>query len=247
VINFFALPALASSLQAAVSGPAVWRWRDEDEDAVQQSVRIAVRRQAARFIADPARPNAAIELTPRDDTPWSTLMRELPLADFVVVGRSQAGGTGSFSGPLGESLMEAKAPVFVAQRAQPAAGEPAVIAWDGSLGAGRAIRAALPVLKDASSIAILQHVDEIDAAPGSRADPDRVIGYLAGHGLTVERTIRTHGRNVGAELLEAARGYGASLLVAGAYGHSRLGEALLGGATRTFLAARDGPHLLLAH
>jgi hypothetical protein len=41
----------------------------------------------------------------------------------------------------------------------------------------------------------------------------------------VERTIQTHGRNVGAALLKAADDFGAALLVAGAYGHSRVGEA----------------------
>jgi nucleotide-binding universal stress UspA family protein len=38
-----------------------------------------------------------------------------------------------------------------------------------------------------------------------------------------------------------------TLLVAGAWGHSRLREAVFGGATRTFLACKDGPSLLLAH
>jgi len=232
----------------AVSGASVWKLLEEDQDEAERAFRALVGKHAAR-IAQGATvvAKAVLESAPRDDTPWSTLLRELPLADFVVVAASRAGGVGSFSGPLGESLMEARAPVFVARNDKPAAGRPAVVAWDGSLGAGRAVRAALPLLKDASRVAILQHVDEIDVDAGSRADPARLTSYLAAHDVAVDRVIQTHGRNIGAALLEAADDYGAALLVAGAYGHARLREALFGGATRAFLAARTGPHLFLAH
>ena len=248
VINFYASPSLPVPFQVAVAGPSAWKWREEDEDEVARAIRALVVKHAARFhlgAGDNAK--AALELAPRDETPWFALMRELPLADLVVVGHSYGNGGDSFAGPLGDSLMEAKAPVFVVSDDRPAAGRPAVVAWDGSLEAGRAVRAALPVLKEASGIAILQHVDEIDVSPGSRADPARLTSYLASHDIPAEQTIQTHGRNVGAALLGAAADYGAALLVAGAYGHSRVGEALLGGATRAFLSARRGPHLLLAH
>ena len=52
---------------------------------------------------------------------------------------------------------------------------------------------------------------------------------------------------VGPVLVDAARDLGAALLVSGAYGHSRLAEAIFGGATHAFLKAGDGPHLLIAH
>ena len=178
VINFFVSPALPVAFQAAVSGPSAWKWRNEDEDAAVRAIEALVAKHAARFhlgAGDNAK--AALELTPRDDPPWADLMRELPLTDLVVVGQSHASGVGCFAGPLGDSLMEAKAAVFVARDDRPAAGRPAVVAWDGSLEAGRAVRAALPVLKDASRIAILQHVDEIDVSPGSRADPAWLTSY----------------------------------------------------------------------
>lgn len=59
--------------------------------------------------------------------------------------------------------------------------------------------------------------------------------------------MQVRGAKVGPALLDAAQAFGAALLVAGAYRHSRLAEALFGGATRAFLEARDGPHLLIAH
>jgi len=51
--------------------------------------------------------------------------------------------------------------------------------------------------------------------------------------------------NIGERLLQGAQGV--DLLVAGAYGHSRLREFVFGGVTRTLLAATDGPAMLLAH
>lgn len=143
--------------------------------------------------------------------------------------------------------MEAQSPVFVARGDATAAGRPAVVAWDGSLQAARAARAAIPLLRDASKVAILQDPDEIDVSPGGQADPARLQRYLAARGVATETVVEVRGRQVGRALLDAAADFGAALLVAGAYGHSRLGEAIFGGATRTMLEAKSGPHLLVSH
>ena len=51
--------------------------------------------------------------------------------------------------------------------------------------------------------------------------------------------------DLGEAILDASKG--ADLIVAGAYGHSRLREFVFGGVTKTLLHAVDGPSLLLAH
>jgi len=191
--------------------------------------------------------SSTVRLADSNDTAWEALMRELPLADMVVLGQSHASSVGSWSGPLGESLMSAKAPVLVVRGSGPAAGRPAAVAWDGSLQAGRAVRAALPLLEEASEVLILQHRQEIDTQPGSRADPARLSAYLSAHGLPPGTVCEAPGRSVGQALLGAAQRAKAALLVAGAYGHSRLGEALFGGATKAMLTAEEGPHLFIAH
>lgn len=174
-------------------------------------------------------------------------MRELPLADIVVVGHSSASLGGVVAGPFGEALMEAKAPVLVARGETPAAGRPAAVAWDGSLQAARAVRAAIPLLREASKVAILQDPDELDVSAGARGDPARLERYLRTRGVATDRTIEARGRHVGQALLQAAGDFDAAMLVAGAYGHSRLGEALFGGATRAMLSPKTGPHLVLSH
>ena len=71
--------------------------------------------------------------------------------------------------------------------------------------------------------------------------------YLARHGIASELHEKSaEGRSTAAALLAAAAALSAAWLVMGAYGHTRLREAVLGGATRDMLHASDVP-LLLAH
>jgi len=250
VVNAFAslAPMMTPMYAGAGVRTAIWRTMSDEEDQVRRTIDAEVRRQAERFgLATESGAASAMIVAPRGATSWADLMRELPLADIVVVGQSSAAHGGSFSGPLGEALMEAKAPVFVARGETPARGQPAAVAWDGSLQAARAVRAAIPLLKDASKVAILQNPDELDRSPGAQADPKRLARYLDARGIATEATIEVRGRHVGQALLEAASDRGAALLVAGAYGHSRIGEALFGGATRTMLGAKTGPHLFISH
>jgi len=179
-------------------------------------------------------------------TAWLTLAHALPLTDLVVVAQSAA-QDGPWTGVLSEALMAARAPVLVARGGESAFGRPAAIAWDGSLEAGRAMRAAIPLLKGASEVAILQDPEGLDPPGREGADPNRLIEYLGHHGVGPITVMKLKGRDEGDALLRAASSAGAALLVAGAFGHARLREAVFGGATRSFLRANDGPHLLLCH
>lgn len=251
VINTFVNPA--SRLAPAFVGgttlsPPVLRTLAGEQDAMRAEIAALVSSQATRFgLATSAGEAPAIYLAAPTATGWLGLMRELPLADVVVLGQSCASGAGPWTGPLGEALMDARVPVFVAKGDVSPAGRPAAVAWDGSPESARAVRAAVPLLKDASEVAILQDPDEIDVTPGSLADPARLGAYLSARGIAVGRTVETRGRKVGAALMDGALEIGAALLVAGAYGHSRVGEAIFGGATRAMLSAKDGPHLLISH
>ena len=180
-------------------------------------------------------------------TPWLGLVEQLPLSDLLVVAQSVAAEDGPWTGFLADALMAARAAVLIARGGVSAFGRPAAVAWDGSLQAGRAVKAALPLLKDASEVVILQDADGLDPAAGASTDPERVIEYLGHHGVGPMSIVSLTGREEGAALLRAAADVKAALLVAGGFGHTRLREAIFGGVTRTFLRSADGPHLLLAH
>ena len=226
----------------------MWTAFRERADAVEREIEALVAREAHRFaLSRYAGGGPSLVIAAPAQTSRATLMRELTLADLAVVAQSCVAEAGSWVGPLGEALMEARTPVFLARSGNSTAGRSAVVAWDGGFQSARAVRAALPLLKEASEVAIVQDREELDVSPGAAANPDRLRDYLTTHGVAVETVLEAKGRKIGQAILDAAREFGAALLVAGAYRHARLQEAIVGGATRTFLRDDTGPHLLLSH
>ena len=186
-----------------------------------------------------------ISVLPRGLRPAIALSQQSALADLVVISQAEIQrGTGPDL--LAQALLGDRAAVLVARGDPDRMSGAAVIAWDGSAQAGRAMRASLPLLAMASSIHIAQCVTGLDRAE-ARPDIELLNAYLKLHGLGEGIPLLVDGDDEGAALLAAAEGKQAGLLVAGAWGHSRLREAVFGGATRKFLHASDGPSLLLAH
>jgi nucleotide-binding universal stress UspA family protein len=220
---------------------------------VDKETRDRIRAQAELAAAKagiglgPAAAVPRMEVEERALAPWLALIRQLPLTDLVVMGARAARGRALDAGPLAAALMSGRAPVLLARNDQLPAGSTVAIAWDASLEAGRAVRAALPLLQVAGRVVILQDQDELDADERGDADPRRLAAYLAIHGVHTVDVRPVIGGRVGHALISASEREGAALLVAGAYGHARLREWVFGGATRAFLDADSGPHLLIAH
>jgi len=129
-------------------------------------------------------------------------------------------------------------------------GEPiastAVVGWDGSMQAIRAIEGALPLLQRAESVKLaLINPDELSELHGEEPGADMAL-YLARQGVQVDVVVERTRSTTGTALMAMARTCGAGLLVAGVYGHSRYREWVLGGVTRELLARAPVP-LLLAH
>ncbi|HEY0845280.1 MAG TPA: universal stress protein, partial [Noviherbaspirillum sp.] len=112
-----------------------------------------------------------------------------------------------------------------------------MIAWDGSAGASRAVRGALPLLQRSGTvvITIVRPASE-DAASPSDPSCALILAYLAHQGVAAAVNTVTTKESVGNVLLGAARSENADLMVMGCYGHSPLKETLFGGATRDVLA-----------
>ncbi|MFI4935897.1 MAG: universal stress protein [Caulobacterales bacterium] len=248
--TYAAVPIVAVTpvLAGRMITPQAWADIGQREVAADKRIADLAAHEAARFgLTSGTGPGASMTIAELAPTPWLGLARELALADLAVVAQSSGVGDGPWSGPLAEALMDARIPVFVARDGVSAWGRPAAVAWDGSFEAGRAVRAALPLLKDASEVAILQDSQTLDTGPNTRADPQRLVDYLTRHGVAVATTITVKGRKAGPALLHAAESFGAAVMVAGAYGHARWAEAVFGGVTRDLLKAAKGPHLFIAH
>ena len=123
----------------------------------------------------------------------------------------------------------------------------AVVAWQPTREAARALHDALPLLAQAASVDVLM-VDPQPRSGGHGELPGADIGaHLARHGLQVNVVARERGRDsVATALLRHAAETGAGLLVAGGFGHSRLREWVLGGTTRELLDALHLP-VLFSH
>ncbi len=121
----------------------------------------------------------------------------------------------------------------------------AVVAWDFSRPAARAVADALPLLVKARRVSVVTVTSEkrID----SKRSGEELAKHLAFHGATVVLdSVDAAGRSIGEVLESYARSVQADLLVMGAYGHSRLWEFVLGGATRSILSKPPLP-VLLSH
>jgi nucleotide-binding universal stress UspA family protein len=241
-------PTVAPTLSDELASPGTWQALQVEEEAAKQKIEALVREQALRF-GLPVGPsiNAGLVIAQSSVGNGASLNCELPLIDLAITGQSNVGGGGVWAGPLARTLMEARTPVYLARRGISAAGLAAAVAWDGSFEASRAVRAALPLLKDASEVAILQSPENLDRTPNARADPERLAKYLRQRGVVQVRVIEVPGRKIGPSVLSAAKTFGAALLIAGAYHHSRLGEGIFGGATRSFLEQTSEPDLFISH
>lgn len=121
-----------------------------------------------------------------------------------------------------------------------------LIAWKPSAEAAHAVSGALPFLRRAKHVRIVT-VDALPERKGGAA-PGRELGaFLALHGVDAELSnVDGLGREASHAIVDAARDFGADLLVMGAYGRSRASELVWGGVSRELLAACATP-LLLAH
>ncbi len=120
-----------------------------------------------------------------------------------------------------------------------------VLAWDGSRTAARAMADALPVLRKAKKVLVFTAVNEKPAAAhGAGAD---AVRYLGGRGVAaVAEEADSKHQSIGRTLDAYVRDAGADLLVMGAYGHSKMREFILGGATGHVLSNPKVP-VLLSH
>ena len=131
------------------------------------------------------------------------------------------------------------------KRAAPASFDIVGVAWDFSRSSARAVADALPILQRAKSVRVVVITDE--KAIDTRRSGKELAMHLACHGIeAVLEEEKAAGRPIGRALEDYAAERQLDLLVMGAYGHSRLRDFVLGGATKTIVANPPLP-VLLSH
>jgi len=169
-------------------------------------------------------------------------------ADLVVIGQTDASADANTAADFPERLvLAAGRPVLILPSVGsfPVMGKRILVAWSPTREATRAVTDAIPLLRLANSV----HVMAVNPRKGAHGNvPGADIGlYLARHGVRVEvKSDQGAEIDVGNELLSRAADLDADLIVMGGYGHSRLKEWVLGGATRTVLESMTAP-VLMSH
>ena len=208
-------------------------------DSLNEAAAEGERHARSRFDASPYGQKRFVTL---NSPVASALSMEARLSDVIVFGPEPARGKGAMAPAFQQVLMEERRPVMVARNV-PDPSQTVVVAWDGGREATRAARIALPWLQKAARVLIL-------AAPQATPrdfDPVRLEEHFALRGVKAEVETLPQAGEPGPILLSAARAAGASMLVAGAFGHPRFQQFIFGGTTRCLMQAENGPSLFLAH
>jgi nucleotide-binding universal stress UspA family protein len=173
-------------------------------------------------------------------------------ADLVVLGQPDPSGEGvegMAPGFASEVLLSCGRPVLFVPYAGRFArvGKRVLIAWNASPEAARAVSDALPLLARADAVDVVAFDPDRTGSDHGEV-PGADIGlFLARHGVkvSVARQGGT-GIDVGSQILSRAADNGSDLIVMGGYGHTRIRELVLGGATRTLLESMTVP-VLMSH
>ncbi len=177
----------------------------------------------------------------------SALASQARVADLTIVGQAERDDLLAIRELLTESaLFESGRPVLVVPHSGVTTPkyDRALVAWDGRREAARAVHDALPLLLRADKVEVVVAADHSPAADQDTPGADLAL-HLARHGLDVTaKTIGSRDVRVADAILSHATDYGADLLVMGGYGHSRLRQFIMGGATRGILSSMTVPTLL---
>ena len=171
-------------------------------------------------------------------------------SDLAILGQAEPDDSASgMRRTLEEVVLSCGRPVLIIPYigAGPNLGKRVVVAWDAGREAARAVNDALPILERAKEVTVLT-INPKSGPNGHGEEPGTDLAlHLARHGVKVEvQQSRGEEIGVGDALLSRVADRGGDLLVMGAYGHSRLREVVLGGATRSILEQMTIP-VLMSH
>jgi nucleotide-binding universal stress UspA family protein len=171
-------------------------------------------------------------------------------ADVVVVGQTAPDSESVTPTDLPETIaLSTGRPVLVVPHigAPSKVGKTMMLCWNASRESARAASDALPLRREAEKVIVLA-VDPRSSSRGHGAEPGAdVATWLSRHGVkvTVQRDVAADA-DVGDVILSRAADHDVDLIVMGLYGHSRIREMVLGGASRTLLASMTVP-VFVAH
>jgi nucleotide-binding universal stress UspA family protein len=248
--------SLAARFNAVLIGVAGWPLRKSGvlersdleypplEQALQAKIMEQLDKLGEKFRASAGANPRGVEWRASHHFPNEVIAAQARAADLIVIGREALPGDDYHTFDPGAVILACGRPVLVVPRGagRLQASRP-LIAWKNTREARRAVRDALPLLKEAQSVSIAA-VGVQEMEQDVRDEVTDVARYLEHHRVACGHQIVTSaGEPDGRALLRIADDEKADLIVAGAYGRSRLSERIFGGVTRELLRASKVPGL----
>ena len=170
-------------------------------------------------------------------------------SDLLVLGQFDTENPPTISAFLlpAKVVFGAAAPILVVPTVGSCAdiGRRALVAWDGSREAARAIRDAMPLLAAAERVLLLGIDPLRQGHMREGLQMSSLVAHLSRHGVQTEQSeVSSGNKSVTDGLLERASAFHADVLVMGAYGHSRIWEFVIGGTTQALLERTTIPVLI---
>lgn len=162
-------------------------------------------------------------------------------ADLCIIGQEEPEESASISYTFSEQLL------FVTGRplllvpssvSLPTLGRHIVVAWNSSRPAARSLNDAMPLIERAERTTIVMINPSISIDGHQAPAGEQIVAHLRRHGAAAD-AIRIEGiahSDIAETLRTKAHDLGADLIVAGAFGHPRLWEKMLGGVTHDLIA-----------
>ncbi|MGJ4929459.1 universal stress protein [Bradyrhizobium sp. HKCCYLS2038] len=245
--------ALIGTAAAEFTPPLYFTTGEQAQDLIEQGEAALLKRlaeleqQFRSVVGDRAAP---LSWRSALDFPARHALAQVRAADILVTGTASHGISDAFAIASPKDLvMQAGRPLLVVpDNAAWLDLSTVLVAWKETPEARRAVSDALPLLAKATDVVvteILENASDYDACEMRLND---VIGWLARHDIVASARVEEAGqsRSVAAKLDAVAADLAAGLVVAGAYGHSRFRELVLGGVTEHLLT-RTERCVLLSH
>lgn len=218
-------------------------------EADYEHLNQAIGRCEARFRAALKGSGCALEWRSNAANPADYLAAEARAADLLVVGRSENYAP---LGPapqldIGDAVMKAGRPVLVVPpRCTHLSLDRVLVAWKDTAESRKAISAALPLLRKATELTIVEIVSDIAEQDTAAARVADVARWLQRHNIQASVRVELSAGDAGSQLDAIAAEARIDVIVAGAYGHARLREWIFGGVTRHLLQ-HSSACVLLVH
>ena len=235
------------------SPPLYFTSGEQAQDMIDQGQAALTKRLSeleAQFLGAARKRAKSVEWRSAIDFPARYLLQHARCADIIVSG----GHSDAFSDPF----VQASPKDLVMQAGRPLIVVPdtvtwldlrsMLVAWKDTTEARRAIVDSLPLLRKAQDVTVAEIVEAEDSRPAALSRVRDVVAWLSRHGVAARELVPENagGRDAATELDRIAADIGASVIVAGAYGHSRFRELILGGMTQ-HLITQTARCVLLSH